>query len=540
MNGVTDLPLLSLLVVLPLAGSAGALLAGLRGSRQGVLWISGISLAAQTIFAGWIAAYTGVHGTVREVVGGWSVTTGITVMIGPATALVLLVVLAVALAIHVYAAGSPPEGMVRTTVFFVVYGIVVSGLAATILAEDLFNLFVSLEVVSLGAVVLVAYRRTPRSMIAALRYLVISTVTIALYLVGLLILYRQTGELGISRVAQALMATPPAGRAVPIALALIVTGLTTRVASVPFHVWLPDAHSEAPHPVSALLSGLVLKAAFLALYRVYLAFAPAMTSLVPILMAMGAVSALLGVILALAQRSAKRLLAFHSVSQMGLILVGIGGTGALVHAASHAAFKSLLFLVVGVLATRRGTADIYELRTAPAGKEPGRWEQAFFLIGAGAIAGVPGLSGFVGKGLITTSVRSVPFLQLLVQLVSVGSAASFIKLGTAFFPRVVEPAAATTTPPSSNRLAPLTLAGMAIPGAITILIGVAGGIHAGLFTVAKGGNALATLAIGAVLFRLLVSSPGKSLAGGLSGVRLGLDSSLTAILLGAVVLAMVV
>lgn len=576
------------LVIFPLIGAAGALIVGLprrgRGQGRGLTrarlfgpaLFGGLGTGAMTAAAAWLVVRVNQLGAFSSVIGGWSRETGIGLILDPWAAWILLVIGLVSTAIYLYAIGSG----YGTVVFIPVFGIALSGLAAVVLAEDLFNLFVALEVVSLAAVILVAYQRSTRALYAAFRYLVISTVSIALYLVGLLVLYRETGELALSRIAAVLMENPVPGRegVIALAAAFIVTGLATRVALVPFHVWLPDAHGSAPHPVSAFLSGLVLKAGFFSLWRVVRMLPPGTGRLDLVLIIMGAVSALVGVVLALMQSDAKRLLAYHSISQMGLIVLGAGaaglgaavGSGVLVgsgaaigaagssatvgsnaaigavfHAASHATFKSLLFLVVGVMVMRWKTHNLYQLREHNRVMRPARIEQLLYLIGAGAIAGVPGLSGFVGKTLIAGGIKDYNFLYMLVKVVSAGTVASFIKLGTVFFPgsagkaSVASGAGGLTRVESAGNVV-LMRTGMGILAIITLLLGIGGGVRMSVFSAGSLVDSAMIISAGIAIFLLARTSRGRTVAHRIDSVRIGLDAALVCILAGTVALAVVV
>ena len=158
----------------------------------------------------------------------------------------------------------------------------------------------------------------------------------------------------------------PGGTA-SIAVAFLVIGFGTKAGIAPFHPWLPDAHAEAPTPISVLLSGVMIKMALYALARTVSIFYPALPQVTVFLVALGTFTMLLGIILALAQNDLKRLLAYSSVSQMGYVLVGIGlGTylgcyGGLFHLLNHALYKSLLFMCVGAVLYATGIRRISEL-----------------------------------------------------------------------------------------------------------------------------------------------------------------------------------
>jgi formate hydrogenlyase subunit 3/multisubunit Na+/H+ antiporter MnhD subunit len=191
----------------------------------------------------------------------------------------------------------------------------------------------------------------------------------------------------------------PSGTAA-IAIAFLVIGFGTKAGIAPFHPWLPDAHAEAPTPISVLLSGVMIKMALYAMARTVSIFYPAWPQVTVFMVALGTFSMLLGIILALTQNDLKRLLAYSSVSQMGYVLVGIGlGTylgcyGGLFQLLNHALYKSLLFMCVGAVIYATGARRITEL-----GGLRNRMPitSACFFLGALAIAGFPPLNGFWSK-----------------------------------------------------------------------------------------------------------------------------------------------
>jgi hypothetical protein len=240
---------------------------------------------------------------------------------------------------------------------------------------------------------------------------------------------------------------------------LLVLGFGVKAGMLPVHTWLPNAHPAAPSPASALLSGVIIKAGAYGIFRtVFSLFRPALgtdfaeaswdftAGLGLAVLWIGLASMAVGVVLALGQRNAKRMLAYHSISQMGFILAGLGagaylggegalGTaGGLMHAVNHALFKASLFLGVGAVALRTGQLDMYALG--------GLWRRmpvtfGFMLLAAAGITGVPLFNGFVSKCMIHHALEAAYaegqttalwLAQWLYMLVCAGTAASFIKL----------------------------------------------------------------------------------------------------------------
>ena len=213
-------------------------------------------------------------------------------------------------------------------------------------------------------------------------------------------------------------------------------GFGIDAALVPFHVWLPDAHSESPTPMSALLSGIVVKTGIYGLIRFFYLLYQIPGGWVEIVIPLGLVTALVGVFLALFQMDGKRLIAMHTISQVGLIIMGLGtgtvsgATGSIFHLLNHSIFKSLLFLTAGWVMWSSGTRDLDTInRTREA-----RRLLPFYLIGLLSISGIPPFSGFFSKSLIGKSVyANSPNLAIFSSLVGMLTLLSFMKLGWFLF-----------------------------------------------------------------------------------------------------------
>jgi multicomponent Na+:H+ antiporter subunit D len=189
-----------------------------------------------------------------------------------------------------------------------------------------------------------------------------------------------------------------------IALGLLVAGFATKSGLVPFHGWLPDVHSAAPGPVSALFSGLMYNFGIAMIGRIVFDVYPlAATSITTVFMVVGLVSAFGGALFALLQQELKRILAYDTISQMGVLTVGLatanatGLAGAAFHMLSHALFKTVLFLCAGAIVHATGATQLDEM-AGIARRMP--WVVAAFAVGVAAIAGIPPLNGYVSLGLI--------------------------------------------------------------------------------------------------------------------------------------------
>jgi multicomponent Na+:H+ antiporter subunit D len=264
---------------------------------------------------------------------------------------------------------------------------------------------------------------------AAFKILVLTTIASFAIFVGAALIYADHGALNMGQIHNALhaMARP----ADSVALALLIAGFGTKAGLVPFHGWLPDAHSAAPGPVSALFSGLMVNLGIVAIGRlVFEVYTPKIGhDVLGLLMAIGLVSAAGGALFALFQDDLKRLLAYDTISQMGVLTVGLatgtagGLAGASYHLVDHAMFKALLFLCAGSIVHMTGATKLSEM-----GGLARRYPllAGAFTVGVLAIAGIPPLNGYVSLGLIHDALRQsgqgVPFtIMLIAQVLTIAA-----------------------------------------------------------------------------------------------------------------------
>ena len=281
--------------------------------------------------------------------------------------------------------------------------VMVAGMNGLVLSQDLFSVYIFLEVAAVASYALVAYGLGAEELEASFKYLMLSVVASAAVLTAIAILYGMTGALGFDAVAAGLRLLE-ANTVTGIAAALFLMGFGLKAALIPFHAWLPDAHPSAPAPISAILSGLLIKVSGVyAIARIFyhvLGLTPALSQ---ILMWLGAVSIVVAAFLALGQSDMKRMLAYSSISQVGYVVLGIGiGTplgvaGGLFHLLNHALAKGLLFLTSGSVQQATGTRNLDEMGGL-AKRMP--WTAGTNLIGSLSIAGVPPLGGFWSKLII--------------------------------------------------------------------------------------------------------------------------------------------
>jgi len=418
---------LPLFVALPLlAGFLALLLKGVApratpwlsvASMLGLLGLA-IDAAARGATGVTFAGGWGVRG-----IGGETFVVGIALVLDGFSRLFLLLVAVVGTAAAIYALRylAPEPGR---PLYHVLFNLLVAGMNGALLAGDLFNLYVFVEVASIASYGLVAYRPGGTEVEAAFKYLVLGTLASTAILIGITVLYAATGYLNMADLAAAIARGAVPRVALLFASGLFVLGFATKTAAMPFHAWLPDAHPSAPAPISAMLSGLLIKAlGVYALVRVFYVVVGIDEEVRLVLTVLGCLSMWGGVLLAQAQDDLKRLLAFSSVSQMGYVLVALalgtwlGVAAALFHAVNHALFKSALFLSSGSLERVTGTRRLSEMggvfRRAPV--------TSASVVGASlSIAGVPPFNGFWSKLLILIALVSAG--QYLVAVLAAGAA----------------------------------------------------------------------------------------------------------------------
>jgi multicomponent Na+:H+ antiporter subunit D len=425
--------LLPLPVVIPLAGAALAPLAG-RLSIRLLRLVSVLALAASaglliavapTVYRGrvlteYLGNWPPVHGHVLAVTFGvdaWGLTFALAAaLIG---ALLLLFMF------------SEQGSLGRRELggFGCLFLLLDAALIGGALTGDLVNLFVWFELAALASYALTAFfLERPPALEASFKLLVPTNVASFLIFTAAALLYAGHGALNLGQLHDALAGHP--GTADLVALGLLVAGFATKAGLVPFHGWLPDAHTAAPGPVSALFSGLMVSFGVVAIGRlVFSVYTPAGAPVLGLLMVLGLVSALGGALFALVQDDLKRLLAYDTISQMGVLVVGLstatgtGLAGTAYHLVNHALFKSLLFLCAGAIVHATGATRLPEM-AGIACRMP--WLAAAFVLAIAAIAGIPPLNGYTSLGLIHDALderhQYLPYaLMLLAQVVTVAA-----------------------------------------------------------------------------------------------------------------------
>ena len=311
------------------------------------------------------------------------------------------------------------------------FQLLIAALIGSALTADLFNLFVWFEVAALSSYGLTGFfLERPIALEAAFKVLVLTTLASFFIFIGAALLYADHGALSFAQLHRAL--ARGAGTTDMAALALLLCGFATKAGLVPFHGWLPDAHTAAPGPVSALFSALMVNLGIVAIARIALQiYGPAVASpVLSLLLVAGLISTLAGALLALAQDDLKRLLAYDTISQMGLLCVGIatgsagGLAGTAYHLISQALFKGLLFLCAGAIVHMTGETELSKMGGL-ARRQP--ILAAAFTIALAGIAGIPLLSGYPSLALIHEATRrdsvAAYAAELLAQVITIAALA---------------------------------------------------------------------------------------------------------------------
>ena len=368
-----------------------------------------------------------------------------------------------------------------------------AGIVGFCLSGDLFNMFVFYELFSVAAYALAGYRTTdPGSVRGALNFAITNSVGAILVLGGIALLYGRTGALNLAQLGQALAAGPP-DRLVVVAFLLLMVGFFVKAAVVPFHFWLADAYALAPTVVGVLFAGVVSELGLYAVARVYwTVFSAPLAGIEGLrgVLLLGAVTtALVGGVMCLLQHHLARMLAYATVSHVGLTLAGFallgpaGAGGAVLYLAADGMVKGSLFISVGII--DHHLLDVDELRLQGRGRHL-RWAGALMVAGALGLAGVPPFGTFLGKALMEEAAVEAgqPWLVGLFVLVAALTSAALLRATGRVFcglGRREGPAAAAPRPPDEAAIRhPHVHATQVVPAVALLAGAVAVGLAPGL------------------------------------------------------------
>lgn len=408
LNWIAELPvLLPWLVILPLIWALLSLALGGRLHR----WVATLAIVAMLLVSSAILVQWSQLGNLHYSLGNWHVPLGIALRLDGVT-LLLVLLTSLICAICALHGGTYLKNYPRAEIYFwPLLAFCWTSLNVIWLSGDLFNLYVGLELLGLSAVGLVALTGKAEALAAALRYLYAALLGSLAYLLGVALIYSHYGQLDLHSLAEVFTLDLP-GQA---ALALMTLGLLLKTAAFPLHSWLPPAHANALPPVSALLSGLVAKASFYILVRLWLELGQGnlLPSAAQLLGVLGAGAVFWGGWMACRQQQLKMLVAYSTVAQLGYLLLlfplAIGTSeeaarlawqGGWLQLTSHALAKAAMFLAAGNLVLAMGRPDLPGLHGV------GRY-LPFSLLGFGlagvSLMGLPPSGGFMAKWLLLQS-----------------------------------------------------------------------------------------------------------------------------------------
>ena len=395
------LPVLQLLAPL-LAAPVCALLRSARAASALAVLASWTTLAVALA----LLAEVRVAGVVSYAIGGWVPPIGIEYRVDMVNAWVLVIVGTVASVVSPYmiaSVGSEVERR-RIPLFYAAYLLCLTGLLGIAVTGDVFNVFVFLEISSLSAYALIAMGTRRRALTAAFRYLVMGSVGATFIVIGIGLLYVMTGSLNMADLA-ALLPEVWDSRTVRVAYGFLGVGFCLKLALFPLHLWLPNAYAFAPSAVTAFLASTATKVAVYMLLRFFLTifgapFSFGAMALDRVLLPLALVAIVSMSMVAVLQVDVKRLLAYSSVAQIGYVVLGLslasvtGLTATLLHLFNHALMKGALFMAMGCVVYRIGSAHIDAM--AGLGRRM-PWTMAAFVVGGLSLVGVPLTVGFVSK-----------------------------------------------------------------------------------------------------------------------------------------------
>lgn len=394
-------------VLLPLSAAGLALALWRHARAQGVISVVALSGVLVTAITLLVAAD---DGPLVLDVGGWSAPVGIPLVADRLSALMLTISAVVMLAVLVYSLGQGTQygdDETPVAIFHPTYLVLAAGVSNAFLSGDLFNLYVGFEILLAASYVLITLGGTGERIRAGTIYVVVSLVSSLVFLTALALVYAATGTVNLAQLAQRLPDVDPGVQAALQLLLLLAFGI--KAAIFPLSAWLPDSYPTAPAPVTAVFAGLLTKVGVYAIIRTQTLLFPDGAADTALMVAALA-TMVIGILGAVAQKDIKRLLSFTLVSHIGYMIFGIslaseaGLAAAIFYVGHHITVQTTLFLVVGLMERRGGSTSLDRLgglaKVAP-------MLAVLFFVPAMSLAGIPPLSGFLGKaGLLQAGVDS--------------------------------------------------------------------------------------------------------------------------------------
>jgi proton-translocating NADH-quinone oxidoreductase chain N len=373
---------------------------------------------------------------IHVLIGGFSPPFCINLVAGPVGILFSGLIALVGFLVSIYALDYIKEGALEK--YHILYLLLLTGATGVVLTGDIFNLFVFFEILCLSSYSLVAYLGDKAGTESAIKYLIQGALGSSLILMGIGLLYGQFGTLNMADIASNINSVSSTSIFLP--MVLLVTGFGVEAAIFPLNAWLPDAHSSAPSSISAILSGIAIEVGLYAVVRVVFTIFGASDFLM-FLLFLGVLTLLIGEMCAFSQDNIKRMLAYSSIGQIGLIVFALsiatsyGVTGGIFQLISHTLGKALMFLAAGYMIYRSGSMNISSIE-GMGKKMP--YTSLAFTIGAFSLVGMPPFIGFPSKFMIVRAAllkQEVLFtiLIVLVLLATIIEGAYFFRVVQAIY-----------------------------------------------------------------------------------------------------------
>lgn len=365
------------------------------------------------------------EGTISYELGGWQPPWGIEYRIDALNAFVALIVAVIAAITLPYALLSAEQEIPEEKIplFYSALLLCLTGLLGITQTGDIFNVFVFLEISSLASYALISLGKDRKAFTAAYQYLIMGTIGATFYLIGVGLIYSETGSLNMQDVANILPSVLHF-RTVETGFAFIMIGIALKLALFPLHLWLPNAYTYAPSAVTVFLAATATKVAVYVMLRILFMLFPQGFAMTTPAEEMFIVSGIAGIIIAsvyaIYQSNIKRLLAYSSVAQVGYMVLGIGFasvagvTASLIHLFNHALMKGALFMAIGAIIYRIGACRMEQIHGL--GKAM-PWTFGAIVVGGLSLIGVPGTAGFVSKWyLVSAAIEQQAWISVAVIL----------------------------------------------------------------------------------------------------------------------------
>lgn len=390
--------LVPLVVILPLIGAAGALIAGRRRRLQ--VGVTVLALAAVLVVSIVLLIQVQAQGTLVMEVGGWVAPFGVVLVVDQLSALMLIISAAVLLAVLVFSVGqgmADGDDETPVSIYHPTYMVLAAGVFNAFIAGDLFNLYVGFEILLVASYVLLTLGGTGARIRAGVTYVVVSLVSSVLFLAAIAMIYGALGTVNIAQISVRMAEISPDVQVILHVMLLVAFGI--KAAVFPLSFWLPDSYPTAPAPVTAVFAGLLTKVGVYAIIRTETVLFSG-NQLGELLMVVALLTMVVGILGAVAQADIKRLLSFTLVSHIGYMIFGIaigtvaGFAATIYYIVHHITVQTTLFLTTGLIERQGGSTSINRLggllKASPV-------IAVLFFIPALNLGGIPPLSGFLGK-----------------------------------------------------------------------------------------------------------------------------------------------